>query len=141
MTAKRKKNEIVITSVDHQRLNQLLDNLEATNGEELTEDLADLRRELERAKIAEPRKVPKNVITMNSRFRIRDIDSDEQFDYTLAWPDEAFVEENRLSILAPVGTALLGYRVGDVIEWPVPAGVRHFKVEEILYQPEANNQA
>ncbi len=136
----KKKNEIIITNIDHKRLTELIDNLEATSGEEINSSLAQLRQELGRAKITKPEKIPDNVITMNSRFRIRDMDSGEEFVYTLAWPDDAYIEENKISVLAPVGTGLLGYKVDDTVEWPVPAGIRKFKIEEIIYQPEANKK-
>ncbi|HDQ44850.1 MAG TPA: nucleoside diphosphate kinase regulator [bacterium] len=97
-----------------------------------------LRHELERAKIVDPEKIPDDVITMNSRFRLQDMDSGEEMIYTLVFPEEADVFENRISIDAPMGTALIGYRVGDEIEWPVPAGTLRIKVLEILYQPEAS---
>jgi regulator of nucleoside diphosphate kinase len=58
--------------------------------------------------------------------------------YSLVFPNEADADEGRISILAPVGTAMIGYRVGDVIEWQVPSGLRRLKVEEIIYQPEAS---
>ena len=66
-----------------------------------------------------------------------DLDSGEEMTYTLVFPDIADISKNKISILAPIGTALIGYRLGDIIEWKVPAGLRKFKVEEILYQPEA----
>lgn len=78
--------------------------------------------------------VPPDVITMNSTARLRDLDTDEVFDYTLVYPRDA--EAQRISILAPVGSALLGYRIGDVIEWPIPAGTIRLKVEQVMYQPE-----
>ncbi len=136
----KKKNEIIISNLDHHRLTELIDNLEATSGQEISASLLQLREELGRAKITRTDKIPANVITMNSRFRIRDMDSGQEFTYTLAWPEDADIENNKISILAPVGTGLLGYRVGNTVEWPVPAGVRKFKIEEILYQPEANHQ-
>jgi regulator of nucleoside diphosphate kinase len=58
--------------------------------------------------------------------------------YSLVFPQEADASEGRISILAPVGTAMIGYRVGDVIEWEVPSGLRRLKVEDVLYQPEAS---
>jgi regulator of nucleoside diphosphate kinase len=58
--------------------------------------------------------------------------------YTLVFPSEANFDEGKISVLAPVGTAMLGYRVGDSIEWEVPSGRRRLKVEELIYQPEAS---
>jgi hypothetical protein len=58
--------------------------------------------------------------------------------YTLVFPNEADIEQNRISVLAPIGIAMLGYRVGDILEWPVPSGLSRLKVKEVLYQPEAS---
>ena len=58
--------------------------------------------------------------------------------YSLVFPHSANINQNRISILAPIGTALIGYKIGDIIEWKVPGGLRKLKVEEILYQPEAS---
>lgn len=82
--------------------------------------------------------VPPDVITMNSRVKLQDLDSGDEMIYTLVYPSDADTGQNRISILAPIGTALIGYRVGDIVEWKVPSGVKRLKVEEILYQPEAS---
>ena len=99
--------------------------------------LKELENELNQGKIVEPKDIPKDVITMNSMVRLKDLDSEEEMTYTLVFPGIADISNNKISILAPIGTALIGYRVGDIIEWKVPAGLRKLKVEEILYQPEA----
>jgi regulator of nucleoside diphosphate kinase len=95
-----------------------------------------LEEELDRAHVMEPERIPPNVITMNSTVRLRDLNSREEVIYTLVFPGKANAGENAISILAPVGTALLGYREGDVIEWEVPAGTRRLRVLEVMYQPE-----
>jgi regulator of nucleoside diphosphate kinase len=99
--------------------------------------VGELRQGLEVGKLVAPAKVPRGVVTMNSRVRVRDVKHDETETYTLVYPDEADIESGKLSVLAPLGTALLGARVGSVIEFRVPAGLRRLKVERILYQPEA----
>jgi regulator of nucleoside diphosphate kinase len=73
---------------------------------------------------------------MNSTVRLRDLDTGEEETYTLVYPAQANVEENRISVLAPVGTAIIGYRVGDAVTWRVPGGRVRLRVEEVLYQPE-----
>jgi regulator of nucleoside diphosphate kinase len=97
--------------------------------------LAALAGELSRARVVPRSKIPADVVTMNSVVRLRDLEADEVETYTLVYPSEADIGQNRLSVLAPVGTALIGYRAGDVVEWPVPAGVRRFRIEEVLFQP------
>ena len=79
--------------------------------------------------------IPPDVVTMGSTVRLTDLQTGEEETYTLVYPNDADIDENKLSVLAPIGTALLGYRAGDVVEWPVPAGVRRFRVEEVLSQP------
>jgi regulator of nucleoside diphosphate kinase len=97
--------------------------------------LAALAGELRRARVVPRSQIPRDVVTMNATVRLRDQETGEEETYTLVYPDQADIEANRLSILAPVGTALLGYRAGDVVEWPVPAGVTRFRIEEVLFQP------
>ena len=74
---------------------------------------------------------------MNSQACLIDLDTGEKMTYTLVFPRDADVERGKISVLAPIGTAMLGYRVGDVFEWSVPEGLRRLKVKRILYQPEA----
>jgi len=130
---------IVVTDSDRRRLGTLLDK-SARAGLVERHYLYDLGHELERAKVVEPHKVPADVITMNSTARVRDLDNDETCEYTLVYPERADVDENRISVLSPVGTALIGYRVGDTIEWPIPAGKVRLKVEEVVYQPEREGE-
>jgi regulator of nucleoside diphosphate kinase len=99
-----------------------------------------LANELERAEVVSSERIPSDVITMDSRARVRNLDSAEQTEYTLVFPIDADINENKISILAPIGTALLGYRAGDEIVWPVPGGIRRLKVEEVVYQPESDGQ-
>ncbi len=75
---------------------------------------------------------------MNSKVALSDIDTSEEMTYTIVFPKDANIDEGKISVLAPMGTAMLGYRVGDIIEWQVPAGKRRIKIEKILYQPEAS---
>lgn len=91
--------------------------------------------ELRRARVVPRPQLPPDVVTMNSTVRLRDLETREEETYTLVYPADADIGKNKLSVLAPVGTALLGYRAGDVVEWPVPAGVSRFRIEEVLSQP------
>ena len=74
---------------------------------------------------------------MRSTVRLKDLVSGEANTYSLVFPSEADFSQGKISVLAPIGTAILGYKSGDTIEWPVPSGVRKLKIDKILYQPEA----
>ena len=127
---------IYITEQDRSRLWQLITKAKYADyrGNKYIEALV---RELERGVIVDPKSVPPDVITMNSRVQLVDLDSGETMEYTLVFPQEANLEKGKISVLAPIGTAMLGYRVGDVISWQVPSGERRIRVKAILYQPEA----
>ena len=99
--------------------------------------IEELEAELNRAIIVDTDKIPPDIVTMNSKVYLRDMDTGKDEFYQLVYPEDADIEQNKISILAPIGTAILGYKVGDVIEWKVPAGVRRLKIKKILYQPEA----
>lgn len=127
---------IRITEVDRQRLIDLIVN--AQSGEYRgSVYLEKLRGELDRAQILTSQEIPGEVITMNSKVVLLDLDNKEEETYTLVYPEHANSAEGKISILAPIGTAMLGYQVGDVFEWEVPAGKRRLRIEKILYQPEA----
>lgn len=128
--------EIVITSLDQERLTAILNSPVIQNGPD-KDRLSDLRAEIERAAVVEPGDVPSDVVTMNSKFVVRDLAAETVHEYTLVYPHEADITQNKISILAPIGMALLGYRKGDVVEWKVPSGTRTLKLEAILYQPES----
>jgi len=130
---------IYITSDNHRRLQQLLMRA-SSNQDRDREALQDLERELNRAQVVPPPEVPSDVVTMHSQARVLDLDTGEEMLFRLVFPEEANVDTGQLSVLAPLGTAILGYRAGDTFKWTVPAGVRNLKILEVLYQPEANQR-
>jgi regulator of nucleoside diphosphate kinase len=132
----RTKNPIHITSQDKQRLEDLLAEVEVSDPRKHG-DLNALREELHRAIIVNPKEVPDDVITMNSRAKVLDLESGETVTFTLVFPAEANIEEEKISVLAPIGAGMLGYRVGDAFEWKVPAGIRRMRITGVGYQPEA----
>ena len=131
--------KIFITTTDAERLRNLIRDMKNPNDHERIY-LKLLTEELLRAEVVEPQKIPRDVVTMNSLVKFRDMETREVYMYSIVYPANSDFEKGRISVLAPIGMALLGYRVGDVVEWPVPAGMRRLKVEEILYQPEAAGQ-
>jgi regulator of nucleoside diphosphate kinase len=130
-----RKERLVITESDLSRLNGLLASKFARVISPV-EYLDDLRTELANARVVARQKVPRNVVTMNSTVTLRDLETGERETYTLVYPDRADIAKNRLSVLAPVGTAILGQKVGDELKWRVPAGWRRLKVQRVVYQPE-----
>ncbi|KAB8045073.1 nucleoside diphosphate kinase regulator [Janthinobacterium aquaticum] len=125
------KPKIVLSSQDLERLETLLYAL----GNSLSPDRAALLAELGRADVLEPQEIPPTVVTMNSTVRFT-VEGREQFCLTLVYPKDVDGQADRISVLAPVGSALLGLSVGDSISWPMPGGVVQVKIEEIVYQPE-----
>ena len=130
------KNSIYITSQDKRRLEELLAEVSVSDPRQRG-DLKLLEEELRRAVIVEPKEIPGDVITMNSRADLIDLDTRETVTFTLVFPRDSNVEEEKISVLAPIGAGMLGYRIGDEFEWRVPDGVRHMKVTNVHYQPEA----
>lgn len=129
------KPKIVLSSQDLERLETLLYAL----GNSLSPDRAALLAELGRADVLEPQEIPPTVVTMNSTVRFT-VEGREQFCLTLVYPKDVDGQADRISVLAPVGSALLGLSVGDSISWPMPGGVVQVKIEEIVYQPERAGQ-
>jgi len=128
--------DIYITEFD---LNRLRDVLKARLNAKVRDrdHLDSLENELDRAHVVDPSAIPRDVVTMNSQVRIEDVDTGMENVYTLVFPSEASIQERKISILAPIGTALLGSRAGGTVDWPVPAGMRSVRIQEVLYQPEA----
>lgn len=97
-----------------------------------------LEKELERAEVVNSEDIAPDVVTMHSHVRIKDLDGGNDMYYTLVFPGDADITQNRISVLAPIGTAILGYREGDEVEWKVPGGSRRLRIVRVMYQPEAS---
>ncbi|MCW3478757.1 nucleoside diphosphate kinase regulator [Neisseriaceae bacterium JH1-16] len=125
---------ITVSSLDYDRLTDLI---ESVSAREVPGVLA-LERELERAEVVEPSAMPADVVSMNSRVLVRDTVSGEERELTLVYPRDADFDRGCLSVLAPVGSALLGLAIGQSIVWPLPDGKEtRLTVLAIRYQPEA----
>ncbi|MFV0453925.1 MAG: nucleoside diphosphate kinase regulator [Pseudomonas sp.] len=123
---------IIITQQDLQRLERLLDSLD-----EYGPAAEALEQELSRAKVVARQELPAGVVSMNSRVHCREEGSGKDYHLTLVFPQDAG-KEGTVSVLAPVGTALLGMTVGQHIDWPTPGGkVLKLTLLEVEYQPEA----
>lgn len=125
---------VTVSALDLERLERLLDSLPAA----VAAQAGPLREELARAEVAEPAAMPPDVVTMNSRVRFTLLPSGQQREMTLVYPRDADGSADRISVLAPVGSALLGLRVGDTINWPAPAGGDvEVRIDAVTWQPEA----
>jgi regulator of nucleoside diphosphate kinase len=128
-----RKNRITVTAPDAQRLRAILGSRGASMHDR--EHLLDLREEFEQARIVDVRDIPADVVTLQSEVRVRDNDTGVSTAYTVVPPAQANPTSGHVSVLAPLGTALLGYREDDDIEWPMPGGVRRLKIERVTQPP------
>jgi regulator of nucleoside diphosphate kinase len=132
-----KKRTIIMTDADHEELSYAIRAVDRLSKRGRVE-MSSLAAELARAEIVEAHDIPPDVITMNSRAELLDLETGERMEFTLVFPNEADIDAGKISILAPLGTAMLGYRVGDEFEWNVPYAVRRLKVIAVQFQPEAS---
>jgi regulator of nucleoside diphosphate kinase len=133
---KQTSRQIFITEFDLERLEGVIGNTNRRSTRD-GKHLEELEGELMKADVVPPAGIPPDVITMNSQVRLQDMESGEDLVYTLVFPADADLGIGKISVLAPIGTAMIGYRVGDTIKWQVPGGIRKLKVKKMLYQPEA----
>lgn len=134
--AAREKGAIYVTASDQKRLLALVE-ARRMYGREDPRTLEALEEELDRAVVVEATEVPPDVVTVGSRVHLVDLDTGEQLLFTVVLPSRANADDGRISVLAPLGTAVLGYRTRDVFEWDVPGGRRHLRVLRVIYQPES----
>ena len=124
---------IIISTLDMERIDALLEKYPDPGPSEIEA----LRAELDRADVRDPQQMPDNVVTMHSRVRFRIVDSGKEFERGLVYPREIDGSEDKLSIITPIGTALLGLEVGAHIDWSASGGkTTQVEIVEILYQPE-----
>lgn len=129
---------IILTQQDLERLKKLVSEEREFGKAKDSKELKALQLELERAHVVEAEQIPSGTITMNSRFLLKHLNSEEKTEYSLVYPEDADFLENKISVMAPIGTAMLGYHEGDEIDWQVPDGTVRLKIEKVLYQPEAS---
>lgn len=133
----KKTTTIYITETDRERLGNLIQLVRNENGWANSGYVKTLEEELDFAEFVESRDIPPNIVTMRSKVKLKDLDSDEESVYSIVFPTEANTDEGKISILAPLATALLGHRCGETIKFQAPTRLRKLKIEEILYQPES----
>ena len=130
-------NAIVVTRADAARLRDLLSS--RAQFERDQDHLQELAGELERARIVEESEVPPDVLTMHRPVSLLDLATGTRRELTLVLPRDADPGAGRISVLAPLGTALLGYRAGDEIEWRMPGGLRRLRIEAVRQAEQGNH--
>lgn len=127
--------QICLTQPDMDRLLQLIDAYPGTRFDKLESELL-------RAKVVPREEIPKDVVTMNSRVLFENETTGERREVTLVYPGMADIDAGRVSVLVPVGTALLGLRVGQSIDWELPSGTnQRYRIIGVPYQPEAAGES
>jgi len=129
------ENKILITTNDYQRLTGLIGF--ASLKEKMPESVNRLNEKFKSARMLAQDRISPKVITMNSRVLLKEISKGRQAQVTITYPHDADPREGKMSVLSPVGLALLGRQVGDNVSWEVPSGIGNFEIIKILYQPEA----
>ena len=130
-------NHLLITDADANQLRMLVEGADLRNEHDRVQ-LDVLEEEIERARIVPQAQIPPDVVTMRSRVRIVDMRTGEQLVYQIVYPHEANYAAQKISILAPIGMALLGYSAGTEIEWQVPSGSRRLRIEAVEQQSNAS---
>jgi len=125
---------IYVTEADVERLEKNLESV-LNSGEVPEKIILDLEHEISRATIVDSKQISSDIITMNSRVLLH-LDGDEK-EVSLVYPQDADPGSDKLSVFSPIGTAILGYSEGSIIEWEVSSGVVEIQIKKILYQPEA----
>jgi regulator of nucleoside diphosphate kinase len=125
------EQKVILSRADVARLRAILaEQMRSATHDQ--EHLLDLREEIELATVVEPEKVPDNVVTMDSIVHVVDVERGDSNEYTLVSPAQANIGARRVSVTAPLGTALLGYREGDLVIWSMPGGVRHLRIQKVV---------
>jgi regulator of nucleoside diphosphate kinase len=125
--------QIVISEPNARVLRELLRSRTAAPHDQ--EHLHELRAELDQALVLDANQLSPTVVTLHAAVRVRDLETGQRQEVTLVSPREADVSAGRISVLAPLGTALIGYRKGDVVERLMPGGLRRLLIEEVLQAP------
>ena len=135
-----KSHSIVVSDADMAGLNRLVRALRHSLFRDQLE-LESLNQTLESAEVASSERIPRDIIRMNSRIHVLDLDTGKKERYTLVFPEHADISTGLISVLAPVGIALLGHKKGEVIEARVPGGTRRLRVGQVRFKREARKRS
>lgn len=128
--------KVTLTKNDYTRIYKAI--TDAKNSKTINSNEAEkLLSELSKAEIVPSEKIDKDVVTMNSEVKLFFENTQKEQSFKIVYPQDANLKENKISIFSPIATALIGYRIGDEIEWIVPSGMTKIKIVDLIYQPEA----
>jgi regulator of nucleoside diphosphate kinase len=128
--------KVTLTKNDYTRIYKAI--TDAKNSKTINSNEAEkLLSELSKAEIVPSEKIDKDVVTMNSEVKLFFKNTQKEQSFKIVYPQDANLKENKISIFSPIATALIGYRIGDEIEWIVPGGMTKIKIIDLIYQPEA----
>jgi regulator of nucleoside diphosphate kinase len=128
---------IYISQTDRERLGNLIDLVRNQGERSNLSYITKLEDELEFADVIASEEIPPDVVTMRSTVQVKDLDTEQESVYSIVFPSEADPEVGKMSVLAPLATALLGYKCGATVEFQAPGRLRRLKIMKILYQPES----
>lgn len=129
-------NQIIITKQDFNKIHRSITDAKAKNSIK-KEEAEKLLAELKSAKIVEQDQIDPDVVTMNSIVKIHFQNNKTTMEFQLVYPSDANIKERKISIFSSVASALIGYRVGDEIDWLIPSGMTKIVIDEVIYQPES----
>lgn len=128
--------KVTLTKNDYTRIYKAI--TDAKNSKTINSNEAEkLLSELSKAEIVPSEKIDKDVVTMNSEVKLFFKNTQKDQSFKIVYPQDANLKENKISIFSPIATALIGYKIGDEIEWIVPGGMTKIKIVDLIYQPEA----
>ncbi|MBT1706219.1 GreA/GreB family elongation factor [Chryseosolibacter indicus] len=131
------QEKIIITTRDYDRLMGLLEVKGVRIDDACGNAMGGLYHTLTKAEKMPPENIDGIVITMNSKVLLCEVNSGRELELTITYPQDADHGDRRISVLSPIGLALLGRRENDVVSWKIPTGAGYFKVIKVTYQPEA----
>ena len=129
------EERVRLTDVDTRRLQSLVNGLRPVDLRDAA-SVAVLERHVDQAEVLPARRIDPDVVTMDSEVLVRDLDTQQTIAFRVVFPRSADVTARRISVLAPLGMAVLGRRAGDDVTWQTPGGLRRLRVDRVLYQPE-----
>lgn len=128
--------KVTLTKNDYTRIYKAI--TDAKNSKTINSNEAEkLLSELSKAEIVPSEKIDKDVVTMNSEVKLFFENTQKEQSFKIVYPQDSNLKENKISIFSPIATALIGYKIGDEIEWIVPGGMTKIKIIDLIYQPEA----